>query len=296
MFIMMGAVAYFIVVERKGLGMMQLRHGPNKVGFKGLVQPLADGVKLFKKEYCFPHPLTKVTYAVGPIMCFTSAYGLYLVFPVSFSSVHFELGMLFFLCVSSFSVYGVIVTGWLCNSRYAFLGAMRAVAQTISYEVFMSTALFGILLLVGSYDLTLIRLNVFFTGSLGFVSLGLWVIAVLAETNRAPFDFVEGESELVAGYMTEVSGGGFALLALAEYSNMMFVSMLTGVIFFNLGMGATFFGDLVFAGWTVFFSYAFVWVRATMPRYRYDLLMNLCWTLLLPVSLSMFALILAIAG
>jgi NADH-quinone oxidoreductase subunit H len=171
--VIIGSVAFFIVIERKGLGIMQRRQGPNKVGFKALVQPVADGVKLFKKEYEFPYALNAFTYVFGPIIVFTCAYGLYLVFPTYFCRAHFELGILFFLAVSSFRVYGVIFTGWMCNSRYAFLGAMRAVAQRISYEVYIRTALFGVLLLVGSYDLEVIRTNGFLRVSLGLIRLVL---------------------------------------------------------------------------------------------------------------------------
>jgi len=276
MVLMMGGVAYFIVIERKGLGIIQLRQGPNKVGLKGLLQPVADGVKLFKKEFNFPHPLNKVSYSAGPMLFFVRCYRLYLIFPVSHTRVNFELGVLFFLCSSSFSVYGVILTGWLANSRYAFLGSMRAVAQTISYEVFIRTALFRVLIFSGSYDLEVVRNNEFLSRALGIVVLVLWLVAVLAETNRAPFDFVEGESELVAGYITEVGGGGFALLALGEYRNIMFISIMTGAIFFNMGMSSRVVGRTILGLWTVFFSYAFVWVRATVPRYRYDLLIRLC--------------------
>nr|YP_010943499.1 NADH dehydrogenase subunit 1 [Mactra alta]WLS55679.1 NADH dehydrogenase subunit 1 [Mactra alta] len=288
MFLMMISVAFLIVIERKGLGMVQLRQGPNKVGFKGIVQAVADGVKLFKKEVSFPVCLSKVSFALGPVICFFCAYSMYLVFPCSYSEVRFEVGLLFFLCVSSFGVYGVFLVGWLCNSRYAFLGAMRAVAQSISYEVFLSTVLFTSFLFVGSYDVFQGRCNEYLSSFAGFGLLMLWMIAALAETNRAPFDFVEGESELVAGYTVEYGGGGFALLALAEYSNIMVMSMMTVIMFFNSGMSVKFFGDVLFGIWTVLISYVFVWVRGTMPRYRYDLLMDLCWKVLLPLSLSMF--------
>nr|YP_010943517.1 NADH dehydrogenase subunit 1 [Mactra cumingii]WLS55697.1 NADH dehydrogenase subunit 1 [Mactra cumingii] len=290
MLLMMIGVAFFIVIERKGLGMVQLRQGPNKVSVKGILQAVADGVKLFKKEVSFPVCLSHFTFALGPVICFFCAYSLYLVFPNSFGNNRFELGVLFFLCISSFSVYGVFLVGWLCDSRYAFLGAMRAIAQSISYEVFLSTVLFTSFLFVGSYDVFQGRSNEFLTGILSIGLLMLWFIAALAETNRAPFDFVEGESELVAGYMVEYGGGGFALLALAEYSNIMFMSMMTGVMFFNSGMSLFMFGDVLFSVWVVFVSYLFVLVRGTMPRYRYDLLMDLCWKVLLPLSLSMFVL------
>nr|WLK25961.1 NADH dehydrogenase subunit 1 [Raeta sp.] len=293
---MMGAVAFFIVVERKGLGMAQRRQGPNKVGFKGLIQPLADGIKLFIKEYNFPYGMTAWSYGFGPLLVFSCAFSLYLIYPVSFCSVQFDLGIWWFLCVSSFSVYGVIFTGWMSNSRYSVLGAMRAVAQSISYEVFMSAVLFSVLFLVGSYDLLDLKSAPYLGICLGWSSFLLWMVAVLAETNRAPFDFVEGESELVAGFMTEVGGVGFALLALGEYSNMVFMSTLTGVLFFSffcqLGMA----GYMFFPAWTVFFSYVFVWVRATVPRYRYDLLMSLCWSIMLPLSLGVMVLLLGLVS
>nr|YP_009000602.2 NADH dehydrogenase subunit 1 [Lutraria rhynchaena] len=288
--LMLVGVAFFIVIERKGLGMLQLRQGPNKVSVKGILQAVADGVKLFKKEFTFPSSLGKISFSLGPLFCFFCAYGLYILFPSFFSESSFELGLMFFLCVSCFNVYGVFLTGWLCNSRYAFLGAMRAVAQSISYEVYLSTSVFSVLLFVGSYDFVLIRFNEYACCFLSLGVLVLWFVAALAETNRAPFDFVEGESELVAGYSVEYGGAGFALLALAEYSNIIFMSLVTGLLFFNVGMSWGFFGDLLLAVWTVFFSYFFVWVRGTVPRYRYDLLMQLCWTVLLPLSLGVFVL------
>lgn len=292
--VIIGAVAFFIVIERKGLGIIQLRQGPNKVGLKAILQPVADGVKLFKKEYNFPHPLNKIRYAAGPMICFSLAYMLYLIFPISFNRVDYELGILFFICVSSLNVYGIVVTGWLCNSRYAFLGAIRAIAQAISYEVYIRTALFSVILFSRSFDFQIIRSIEFWRISCRFFILVLWFISVLAETNRAPFDFVEGESELVAGYITEVGGGGFALLALGEYRNIMFIGIITGVLFFNIGIDIFFWGDVLLGVWTVFFSYVVVWVRARVPRYRYDLLMQRCWKVLLPLRLGLFCLSLSL--
>nr|YP_008758080.1 NADH dehydrogenase subunit 1 [Arctica islandica]AGC84105.1 NADH dehydrogenase subunit 1 [Arctica islandica]AGW53604.1 NADH dehydrogenase subunit 1 [Arctica islandica]AGW53616.1 NADH dehydrogenase subunit 1 [Arctica islandica] len=289
MVLMLVSVAFFIVTERKGLGMLQLRQGPNKASFKGALQAIADGVKLFKKEFSFPFSVSKNMYLLGPFLCFFCAYSLWLLFPSYWHSLSFEGGLLFFLCVSCFSVYGVFLVGWVCDSRYAFLGAMRAVAQSVSYEVFLSTSLFCPLLLVGSFDLVSIREFSFSNMLVGLEVLLLWLIAVLAETNRAPFDFVEGESELVAGYNVEYGGVGFALIALAEYSNIMFMSLLVGLLFFSEGMQLKIFGDIIIMFWMVFFSYFMVWVRGVVPRFRYDLLMNLCWVVLLPFSLCIFS-------
>nr|YP_003162825.1 NADH dehydrogenase subunit 1 [Meretrix meretrix]ACU68431.1 NADH dehydrogenase subunit 1 [Meretrix meretrix] len=285
---MMVCVSYYIVTERKGLGMMQRRHGPNKVSFKGILQPIADGVKLFTKEVIVPVATFKTMFFLGPFICFFCAYSLWVLFPNNNPVVEFELGLLFFLCVSSFSVYGVFLVGWICDSRYAFLGAMRAVAQTISYEVFLSTLLFCPLILVGSFDLLELRQFSFVTFFLGQEMVVLWLIAVLAETHRAPFDFVEGESELVSGYSVEYGGTGFALLALAEYSNMMFMSMVTVALYFGWLVPLSWWGDFVFAFILVFFAYFLVWVRGTLPRYRYDLLMKVCWEVFLPLSLCFF--------
>nr|YP_009943026.1 NADH dehydrogenase subunit 1 [Villorita cyprinoides]QOD40731.1 NADH dehydrogenase subunit 1 [Villorita cyprinoides] len=287
--LMLVAVAFFIVTERKGLGMLQLRQGPNKVSVKGIMQAVADGVKLFKKEFSFPFSCSKELFLLGPFVCFFCAYCLWLLFPSSIGYMSFELGLLFFLCISCFSVYGVFITGWVCDSRYSFLGAMRAVAQSISYEVFLSTALFLPLLLFGSFDFQIIREGYFSCVLIGQEILVLWLISILAETNRAPFDFVEGESELVAGYSVEYGGVGFALIALAEYSNIMFMSLLTGLLFFGGMMGNYFVGSMVLAFWMTILSYFIVWVRGVVPRFRYDLLMSLCWVILLPISLSLFS-------
>nr|YP_010555851.1 NADH dehydrogenase subunit 1 [Marcia hiantina]UYR95083.1 NADH dehydrogenase subunit 1 [Marcia hiantina] len=288
--LMLVSVAFYIVTERKGLGMLQLRQGPNKVGFKGLVQPVADGVKLFTKEMIFPFSSIKLLYILGPVICFICAYIIWVIFPSVFSPIEVSLGFLLFLCVSSFSVYGVFMVGWSCDSRYGFLGAMRAIAQSISYEVFLSTCLFCPLMLVSSYSLMDCRWSEFSSVFLGQEVLTLWVICILAETNRAPFDFVEGESELVAGYMVEFGGVGFALLALAEYSNMTFMSMITGVLFFSFYLSEGILGSVLFSFYMVAISYFMVWVRGVVPRFRYDLLMSLCWKVLLPLSICFLAL------
>nr|AME17936.1 NADH dehydrogenase subunit 1 [Cyclina sinensis] len=285
---MMICVSYYIVMERKGLGMMQRRQGPNKVSFKGVLQPIADGVKLFTKEIIVPVATGKGMFFMGPFVCFFCAYSLWMLYPSCNSVIQYEFGLLFFLCISSFSVYGVFLVGWICDSRYAFLGAMRAVAQTISYEVFLSTLLFCPLILVGSFDLLELRQFSFFSFLLGQEILLLWFIAVLAETHRAPFDFVEGESELVAGYSVEYGGTGFALLALAEYSNMLFMSMVTVCLYFSWVVPLFWWGDFFFSVIMIFFGYFLIWVRGTLPRYRYDLLMKVCWEILLPYSLCFF--------
>lgn len=283
MLLMLVSVAFYIVTERKGLGMLQLRQGPNKVRLKGFLQPLGDGVKLFTKELAVPFPSPKNMYLLGPFICFFCAYSLWMLFPRSFSFVNFENGLLFFLCVSAFRVYGVFLTGWICDSRYGFLGAIRAVAQRISYEIFIRTCLFCPLVLVGRYDLVELRDFSFFSALIGLEVFLMWLICVLAETNRAPFDFVEGESELVAGYAVEFGGFNFALLALAEYRNMLFIRILSVLLFFGPCPGGV--GDIVLGGLVVLASYCIVWVRGTLPRYKYDLLMRLCWKILLPMSL-----------
>lgn len=284
-FILVG-VAYYIVTERKGLGIVQRRQGPNKVRLKGVLQPIADGVKLLTKEISVPYSASVKMFFLGPFLCFFCAYTLWLLYPARFSCVSFQIGLLFFLCISSFRVYGVFLTGWVCDSRYAFLGAIRAVAQRVSYEVFLRVCLFCPLVLVSRFDLVDIRRSSYVRVFLGVDLIFSWVICVLAETNRAPFDFVEGESELVAGYRVEFGGLGFALLALAEYRNIMFIRILTVIIFFRGVLPRRFFGNFIIGSLTVLMSYFLVWVRGVVPRFRYDLLINLCWQILLPLNLS----------
>lgn len=231
--VMQIAVSYFILTERKGLGMFQLRQGPNKARFKALGQPVADGVKLFLKQLRFPYGSRLVSYLLGPILLFFLACLRWLAFPSVEGSVRFEWGILYVLCVSRLHVFGVFICGYRCDSRYGMLGAIRGVAQAISYEVVIRGVVFCPLIIIGTLDLAECRQRGEVACVAAFETLVVWVVVMLAETNRTPFDFVEGESELVAGYSVEYGGGAFAVIALAEYGRMFFMRVLTSVIFFS---------------------------------------------------------------
>nr|WMC21049.1 NADH dehydrogenase subunit 1 [Chtenopteryx sicula] len=281
------AVAFFTLLERKGLGYFQLRKGPNKVGLMGLPQPLADAVKLFSKELIKPTLVNVFPFLICPFMSLFLGLVLWILYNNYFVCSMGGLSMLLFLCVSSLGVYSVMGAGWFSNSKYALLGSVRAVAQSISYEVSMSLILLSCLVLVGSMMLSLImKYQVFvWIFIVNFFMLIMWFVSCVAETHRAPFDFAEGESELVSGFNIEYGGVGFAVLFMAEYSNILFMSVLVvslffgGVIFISLyGMGLCFFVGLV--------AWLFIWVRASYPRYRYDLLMYLIWKSYLPSVLS----------
>nr|YP_010393151.1 NADH dehydrogenase subunit 1 [Nototeredo knoxi]UPX89277.1 NADH dehydrogenase subunit 1 [Nototeredo knoxi] len=291
--IMQIGVSFFILTERKGLGMFQLRQGPNKASFKALGQPVADGVKLFIKQLSYPFSASLFSYLLGPAVLFFLSCLAWLVFPMSQGSFRFEWGFLYFLCVSSLHVFGVFICGYSCNSRYGLLGAMRGVAQSISYEIVMSSIVFCPLLLVGSYDLVECREWGMINSILIIESFVVWLIVMLAETNRTPFDFVEGESELVAGYSVEYGGGAFAMIALAEYGNIFFVSVITSVLFLS-GVGLFPLFDFWYDFWlglsSVLFCYFFIIIRGALPRFRYDLLMRLCWLTLLPITLAFVSL------
>nr|WMW23646.1 NADH dehydrogenase subunit 1 [Hiatella sp. J YW-2023] len=282
------SVAFFIVVERKGLGHFQLRHGPNKPGIKGIIQALADGVKLMCKDWFIPSSANKGLFVMGPVFMFCVSFGGWVILPIVFTSFYFKTSLLYYLSLGALSVYGVFMCGWSSNSQYSMLGSMRALAQSISYEVIMGTILFCPCMFIGG-------LSIFsFLGKEG-IYMGLmvevfciWWIVLLAETNRAPFDFVEGESELVAGFNVEYGGFGFALIALAEYGSIFFSSVLTGAIFMGGCMKSLLL--LGFIGvWSVLLSYVFILVRATLPRYRYDKLMEFSWKELLPLSLGLLS-------
>nr|YP_009502830.1 NADH dehydrogenase subunit 1 [Bactrocera tsuneonis]AWY19073.1 NADH dehydrogenase subunit 1 [Bactrocera tsuneonis] len=276
-------VAFLTLLERKVLGYIQLRKGPNSVGFMGIPQPLCDAIKLFTKEQTYPLLSNYISYYFSPVFSLFLSLVVWLCIPLFVKLYSFNLGLLFFLCCTSLGVYTVMVAGWSSNSNYALLGGLRAVAQTISYEVSMALVLLSFVFLIGGYnilDFFYYQKSVWFGVILFPVSL-VWFCICLAETNRTPFDFAEGESELVSGFNIEYSSGGFALIFMAEYASILFMSMLFCAIFlgcdlFNIG----FYLKLSFV------SFMFIWARGTLPRFRYDKLMYLAWSSFLPFSLN----------
>nr|UVG41265.1 NADH dehydrogenase subunit 1 [Xenostrobus securis] len=287
----LAGVAWYTMLERKVLGYIMTRKGPNKVGFLGLIQPLADGVKLFTKELVFPMYSNVTPFIICPVLTFFIALLMWLLYPYSTYEGLLACGILFFLCNSGVAVYGVLVAGWSSNSKYALLGAVRGMAQSVSYEVSMALVLFSSLFLMGCLSVQL--MGTFQEAQ--WMSIGvavipfvmIWLITMLAETNRAPFDFVEGESELVSGFNVEYSSGGFALLYLAEYSNMLFISMLTCVVY----VGSS---PVLLGGQAIFFFFFFLWCRGTLPRFRYDLLMSLAWKTILCLSLALMMMLVGV--
>nr|YP_002995758.1 NADH dehydrogenase subunit 1 [Lineus viridis]ACO40318.1 NADH dehydrogenase subunit 1 [Lineus viridis] len=290
------AVAFYTLLERKVLGYIQLRKGPNKVSLVGVPQPLSDAAKLFLKEQTKPILSNWLAFLVAPVLSLILSLCMWLVYPsFGFSVYSFSFGILFFLCISGINVYGTLVAGWSSNSKYALLGSLRAVAQTISYEVSMILILLSGVYLVGSYSsfsffvFQSASCWVFFSCSLiSFV----WFITTLAETNRAPFDFAEGESEIVSGFNVEYSAGGFALIFMAEYGSILVMSVLTGIFFFGSDnfFFLSFFGFFLLKG--MFFAFCFLWVRGSLPRIRYDKLMSLTWKSFLPLSLGWLSFVL----
>nr|AEP27598.1 NADH dehydrogenase subunit 1 [Cionus olens] len=278
------SVAFFTLMERKVLGYIHIRKGPNKVGFMGLLQPFSDAIKLFTKEQTFPYMSNLVLYYVSPVMNLFLSLLLWMCMPFASIGMNFNLSMLFFLCVSSLSVYTVMLAGWSSNSNYAMLGSMRAIAQTISYEVSLVMILLSFLVMIFSYNILEFmkyQENIWFL----FLMLPLcimWLISSLAETNRSPFDFAEGESELVSGFNVEYSSGGFAMIFLAEYASILFMSMMCCMLF----LGGNLYSFLFFVKIS-FMGFFWVWVRGTYPRYRYDKLMYLAWKTYLPVSMNL---------
>nr|WRO44883.1 NADH dehydrogenase subunit 1 [Taiwanocantharis parasatoi] len=275
-------VAFLTLLERKVLGYIQIRKGPNKVGFMGILQPFSDAIKLFSKEQTNPILSNYLMYYFSPVLSLFLALFMWMCFPLSTYFLNFSFGILFFLCCSSLSVYMIMVSGWSSNSNYSMLGGMRSVAQTISYEVSFFLILLSFLILISSfslYDLFLYQKSIWFI-FMNFPLALIWFVSSLAETNRTPFDFAEGESELVSGFNVEYSSGGFALIFMAEYANILFMSFMF-VMFF---MGANFFSFFMFI-YVVFISFLFIWVRGTLPRFRYDKLMYLAWKSFLSISL-----------
>ena len=310
---LMGAVAYLVLWERKLIGWMQIRIGPNRVGPLGLLQPVADGLKLLFKEIITPANANKGLYYLGPMLFIIPAVAAWAVIPWSPELVLADInaGLLYILALSSMGVYGVIVAGWASNSKYAFLGAMRSAAQMVSYELAMGFALVVVLMVSGSLNLSDIVYSqargTFASMGLNFLSwnwlpllpmLVVYFVSGVAETNRAPFDVVEGESEIVAGHMIEYSGMAFALFFLAEYMNMWLIAALTAVMFFGgwqSPLDSVVFNWMPPLGWLLIKMFLivsmFLWLRATFPRYRYDQIMRLGWKVFIPLTLVWIAVI-----
>lgn len=284
-------VAYYTLCDRKIMAAMQRRSGPNVVGIWGLLQPLADGLKLFFKEFIIPNQANKIIYILAPCISFMFSLLGWIVIPSDSNTVivDLDLSLLYIFAMSSIGVYGIILAGWSSNSKYAFLGSLRSVAQIISYEVSLGLLILPIVYVTGSYNLIDI-VNFQVNASWNFLSFFpiflMFIISGLAETNRVPFDLPEAEAELVAGYNIEYSGMGFALFFLAEYSNMLLMSTLIIILFLG-GWDGILFPSFIWYGIKMFFLiFFFVWVRATLPRYRYDQLMKLGWKVFLPLSIG----------
>jgi len=289
------AVAFFTLLERKGLSYIQLRKGPNKVGLAGLPQPLADAAKLLTKEIAKPTSANFLPYFLAPVFRFILALLLWEVYPSQVSMNYFKWGLLFFLCVSSLNVYGTLLAGWASNSKYALLGRLRAIAQTISYEVRMALILLFPVIIIATFDFGSLTKNqrlIWLCFLLLPVSF-IWFVTCVAETNRAPFDFAEGESELVSGFNIEYGAAGFALIFLAEYANILVMSLFTAIIFFG-GEHLVLSLELMIVFKVLFFAFLFIWVRGSYPRFRYDLLMSLTWKGFLPGALRVLLILLVV--
>uniref|UniRef100_A0AAU6QD82 NADH-ubiquinone oxidoreductase chain 1 n=1 Tax=Aspidophiura sp. TaxID=3135528 RepID=A0AAU6QD82_9ECHI len=272
------AVAILTLLERKVLGYMQFRKGPNVVGARGILQPFADGMKLFMKESIKPSFSASFLFLLCPPLFFNLAIVLWVVVPMNSSLLNINLSLLFILAISSLSIYGILWAGWASNSKYALLGAVRAGAQVISYEVSLLLILFPLVLASGGWALSdfqgvplvLLCLPLFL----------MWFITTLAETNRTPFDLAEGESELVSGYNVEYSGAPFALFFIGEYANIIIINVVTSILFFNWNL-------LILIGASLSLVFTFLWIRASLPRFRFDQLMDITWKGFLPLSMGL---------
>nr|NP_443554.1 NADH dehydrogenase subunit 1 [Danacetichthys galathenus]BAB70248.1 NADH dehydrogenase subunit 1 [Danacetichthys galathenus] len=285
------AVAFLTLIERKVLGYMQLRKGPNIVGPYGLLQPIADGVKLFIKEPIRPSSASPTLFVAAPVMALAIALVLWSPLSIPYPMTDLNLGILFIIALSSLSVYSVLGSGWASNSKYALIGALRAVAQTISYEVSLGLILLNTIIFTGGF-----ALQNFSTTQEGvwlvfpmWPLAAMWYISTLAETNRAPFDLTEGESELVSGFNVEYAGGPFALFFLAEYANILLMNTLSAVLFLGASHIPTLpeLTSVNLMTKAAFLSILFLWIRASYPRFRYDQLMHLVWKSFLPMTLAL---------
>ena len=288
------AIAFYTLIERKFLGYFQLRKGPNKPRILGIPQPFADAIKLFVKEQAKPTISNSILFLAAPALSLILAIIIWILYPHNFQSIYIQFGILYFLCVSSINVYPTFTAGWCSNSKYALFGRLRGVAQTISYEVRIALILISCLLILHRIDWAIISSSqkswvIFITIPL----ILIWFTTTLAETNRTPFDFAEGESELVSGFNTEYRSGLFALIFIAEYTNILFIRLTSAILFFGV-IGPAAINTSLLIIKTIFLAILFVWVRATLPRIRYDHLIYLTWKNFLPISIGFIVLILAL--
>nr|YP_009162053.1 NADH dehydrogenase subunit 1 [Ramisyllis multicaudata]AKS48919.1 NADH dehydrogenase subunit 1 [Ramisyllis multicaudata] len=280
------AMSFYTLMERKFLGYSQLRKGPNKVSVMGILQPMSDALKLFTKELNLPTVSNVAPFIVAPMINLILSLVLWSIMPSPSPFLMFSFSLMFFLCISSLNVYTTLVAGWVSNSKYSLLGALRSVAQTISYEVTMALILIWILLFTSTYNMQKLFQSTYFSVMLVMPIMSyIWIVVILAETNRTPFDLTEGESELVSGFNTEYSSGLFAMLFMAEYMNMMILSIFTTSMLIT-NQSFMYMSEVTMTTKALIMMMLFLWSRATLPRMRYDRLMNLTWMSFLPISLT----------
>nr|AFI23499.1 NADH dehydrogenase subunit 1 [Peloridium hammoniorum] len=281
------SLAFFTLFERSILSYVQIRSGPNKNSIMGILQPFSDALKLFSKDFVYLTTANYLIYMLTPFFGLFFSLIMWLIYPFFFHINTFTFGMLYFICVSSMGVYIFMLSAWAANSSYGMLGGLRAIAQSISYEASLIIILMSLMFLINGFNLCNLyyyQKGIWF-GFLLFPLMLMLFSSFLAETNRSPFDFAEGESELVSGFNIEFGGGSFSFLFLSEYSNIMFMSLMINVLFMGSSTGSYFFYINM-----VFIMFCFIWIRGTFPRYRYDKLMNLSWTIYLPISLNILIL------